>query len=61
MQAAAALPPPPITPPRFVKVKGEILTPYGVLLGAMVFATAMMVQIPVYLAFAWSTLFDAKR
>jgi len=53
--------PPPIVPRNFVKVKGEILTPYGVLLGVSVYAVAFLVQIPVLLTFLWSKLFDPKR
>jgi len=63
MTAASAVPdpPPPIMPPRFVRVKGEVLTPYGVLLGIAVYLTAFIVQIPVFLTYAWSRLFDRKR
>lgn len=53
--------PPPIVPRNFVKVKGEILTPYGVLLGVSVYAVAFLVQIPVLLTFLYSKLFDPKR
>ena len=61
MSAAAAQPPPPIVPPRFVKVKGQVLTPYGVVLGVAVYLTALIVQIPVFLAYLWSRFFDKKR
>lgn len=53
--------PPPIVPPRFIKVKGEVLTPYGVLLGVAVYVTAFIVQIPVFFAYLWSKLFDKKK
>lgn len=53
--------PPPVQIPRHVKVKGEVLTPYGVLLGVSVFSTAFAVQIPVMLAYLWSLMFDKKR
>lgn len=63
--AAIALPGVTVAPvvpmPPHVKVKGEILTPYGVMLAAVVFATAIMVQIPVGLAYLWSRVFDKKR
>lgn len=58
--SASDVAPPPIVPPRFVKVKGEILTPYGVLLGISVYAVAFLVQIPVLLTYLWSKLFDKK-
>ena len=53
--------PPPIVPPRKITVKGAILTPYGVLLGVMVYVMAAIVQIPVFLSFAYSWYFDRKN
>ena len=51
----------PVVPARFVKVKGEMLTPYGVLLGLSVFATAFGVQLAILSTYLWSKLFDPKR
>ena len=61
MSAAAAIMPPPVKMPPHFTVKGEKLTPYGILLGISVFLTAIIVQIPVYLAYLWSMAFDKKK
>ena len=52
---------PSIRPARFVKLRGEVITPIGLLLSLSVFATAFLVQIPVFLTYSWSLLFDKKR
>mmetsp|Transcript_100035 Transcript_100035/g.182525 ORF Transcript_100035/g.182525 Transcript_100035/m.182525 type:complete len:379 (+) Transcript_100035:65-1201(+) len=59
--SAAATTVPPVPMPPHTKIKGEILTPYGLILGISVYFTACMVQIPVMLAYLWSQLFDKKR
>jgi len=53
--------PPPIEPRFSIRHKGQTYTPRGVLLGLSVFATAFVVQIPVFLCYLWSLLFDKKR
>jgi len=60
LSASAAMPP-AVQMPLHLTLKGEKLTPYGVMLGISVFFTAVIVQIPVYLAYLWSMLFDKKR
>jgi len=51
----------PVVPPIFVKVKGAVLTPYGVLLGFSVFFTAFGVQLAILSTYLWSKAFDKKR
>lgn len=59
--AAVEEPPPPIVPTRKITIKGQTLTPYGVLLGVAVYITALVVQIPIFFAWAFSKLFDKQR
>ena len=60
--ACAALVPAPLVEPRkAVTIKGQTLTPPGVFMSLSVFAIAAIVQVPCFLAYLWSRLFDAKR
>ena len=52
---------PKVELPPHVKVKGEILTPYGVLLGASVFFTAFVCNFFCALTYLCAQLFDKKR
>uniref|UniRef100_A0A7S2D0N1 Phospholipid/glycerol acyltransferase domain-containing protein n=1 Tax=Haptolina brevifila TaxID=156173 RepID=A0A7S2D0N1_9EUKA len=54
-------PPPPLIPRLSIRAKGQTFTPPGVLLGFSVFATAFIVQIPVFLCYLWALVFDRKR
>ena len=60
-KSLAASAPPPVVPDHSIKIRGEVITPFGLLLGASVFGTACLVQIPVFLCYLWSLLFDQKR
>jgi len=50
-----------IIPRIAIQHKGQTYSPRGVLLGMSVFVTAFIVQIPVFLCYLWSLLFDRKR
>jgi hypothetical protein len=52
---------PKVELPPHVKVKGEVLTPYGVLLGASVFFTAFVCNFFCALTYLFAQLFDKKR
>ena len=53
--------PPSLVVPYSIKIKSEVITPLGLLLGASVFGTALVVQIPVFVCYLWSVLFDKRR
>lgn len=62
--AAFADAPPPVEPPFGIsfQVKGQTLTPYGVVLGISVYLIAFIVQMPwIPLAYVFSRIFDNKR
>ena len=60
MEATANLPPPIV--PRFsFQRSGQTITLPGLTLGFAVFATAFVVQIPVFLCYLWAVLFDKQR
>jgi len=60
MEATADLPPPIV--PRFsFQRSGQTITLPGLTLGFAVFATAFVVQIPVFLCYLWAVLFDKQR
>ena len=47
--------------PRHLIVKGNVLTPYGVLLGASVFFTAFVCNFLCAISYLWSKIFDKGR
>ena len=45
----------------FLTLRGQQISPTGVLMGLSVFCTAFIVQLPVFIAYLWSQLFDKKK